>query len=200
MARAPKLDTQIRQEQILEAALAIISERGLKGLSLGGTARRIGVVPSAIYRHFASKEALLTALIDVIELRLGENVKAVCEQTEQAFERLQLLLERHVVLIRQNQGIPRVVFSAEVAGGSPTHRRRVHRVVTGYLERISQIIQEGQRRGHIRADLNPDVTALLFLGIIQPAAFLWNLSDGGFDVTRHTRQAWEIFQRAVAVS
>ena len=51
-----KLDTQIRREQIAEAAMSLVASQGLRRLSVAAVARRVGIVPSGIYRHFKSKE------------------------------------------------------------------------------------------------------------------------------------------------
>lgn len=50
------------RSELLGAAVDIIRERGLQGLSLRECARRAGVSHAAPYRHFASKDALLVAL------------------------------------------------------------------------------------------------------------------------------------------
>lgn len=47
---------------LLEAAVDVIRERGVSGLSLRECARRAGVSHAAPYRHFAGKEALLMAV------------------------------------------------------------------------------------------------------------------------------------------
>jgi len=47
---------------LLEAALALIVEKGVEGFSLRETAREVGVSPAAAYRHFEDKMALLRAL------------------------------------------------------------------------------------------------------------------------------------------
>jgi len=47
---------------LLETALRLVAERGPEGFSLREAAREVGVSPSAAYRHFADKEALLAAL------------------------------------------------------------------------------------------------------------------------------------------
>ena len=47
---------------ILEAAVSLIAERGLHGLSLRECARRAGVSHAAPYRHFQDKNALLLAI------------------------------------------------------------------------------------------------------------------------------------------
>lgn len=64
-----KLDTEVRPEQILEAALDVVSRKGMKGLNLGAVARRVGLLPSALYRHFERKDVIIDALLGLIECR-----------------------------------------------------------------------------------------------------------------------------------
>ncbi|MDO5503330.1 MAG: TetR/AcrR family transcriptional regulator [Actinomycetia bacterium] len=49
--------------RILTAARAQIAEHGGVGLSMRAVARESGLVSSAVYRYFATREALLTAMI-----------------------------------------------------------------------------------------------------------------------------------------
>ena len=49
--------------RILRAARKLFDEQGLEELSLRSVARRVGITPMAIYRHFDSKEALVDALV-----------------------------------------------------------------------------------------------------------------------------------------
>jgi AcrR family transcriptional regulator len=46
---------------LVDAALALIAERGVDALSVAEAARRTGVSPGAPYRHFPTRRALLTA-------------------------------------------------------------------------------------------------------------------------------------------
>ena len=80
MARE-KLSTEVRQEQILAAALEIVSAKGMKGLNTGAVARRVGIVPSALYRHFRDKEQMLDGLLALIEERLLANVQDARRET-----------------------------------------------------------------------------------------------------------------------
>jgi AcrR family transcriptional regulator len=59
----PKLEPnpQVR-EAILEAALAIVHEHGLDGLCVGQVLARAQLSTRAFYRHFDSKEKLVTAM------------------------------------------------------------------------------------------------------------------------------------------
>lgn len=194
---AMKLDTEIRQEQITQAALSLIASDGLKGLSVARIALRVGIVPSAIYRHFKSKDEVIDGVLDFIQDRLLGNVDAVCVETRDPLERLRLLLMRHVKLIRENQAIPRIIFSEDVYGGHPDRRAKVYRIIWDYLNQVGELIGQGQKEGRMRSDINTETAALMFLGIIQPAAILWHMSNGSFDITKHTEKAWEIFIKVI---
>ena len=190
---AQKLGTDIRKQQIVQAALSLISSHGLKGLSIAGIASRVGLVPSAIYRHFKNKEQVIDAILDIIRERLLANVKVVTEETGDVLERLRRLLMLHIQLLRENQGILRVVFSEEVMNGPQERKARVHNTVETYLSAVADMVRQGQEEGVIQRDLEADSVSVAFLGMIQPAAILWHLSSGDFDLTGHAEKAWKIF-------
>jgi AcrR family transcriptional regulator len=194
-----KLGTEIRKGQIAQAALALVASHGLKGLNMGSVAKRIGLVPSALYRHFKNKDEIIECIIDHIQKTLQENLKQVCAETPDSRERVKRLLFRHIRVIRENQAILRVVFSDEVFSGPIPRRRKVFQMIKGYLNEIEGIIRQGQERREIKGDLDPETMALQFLGIIQPAAILWHMSDGALDVTKHAEKAWKIFEHILRV-
>lgn len=194
---ALKLDSPVRQEQIAQAALAVVAQGGLKRLNLAQVARRVGVVPSALYRHFKNKDAIIDTVLSLVRTRLLENVDAVTALTPEPMEQLRLLLARHVGFIRENEALPRLVFAEQVYDGRPGRRRAMFRAISAYLDRVGAIVKRGQVEGRIRKDLDPATVALMFLGIIQPAAILWDMSAGEFDVTRHAERAWEVFETGI---
>jgi AcrR family transcriptional regulator len=51
------------QERIFKAARKLFDEKGIEGVSLRNVAKKIGITPMAIYRHFEDKEALIDALV-----------------------------------------------------------------------------------------------------------------------------------------
>jgi AcrR family transcriptional regulator len=62
--------------EILSSAHEELAQSGAAGLSLRAVARRLGMVPSALYRYFPSREALLTALIIEAYEAVGEAAAA----------------------------------------------------------------------------------------------------------------------------
>jgi AcrR family transcriptional regulator len=199
MVRAPKQDTAVRQEQIVQAALALIAEEGLKSLNVASLAERVGLVPSGLYRHFTGKDAIIDAVLDLIEHRLSANVEAACKEANEPLICLHRLLERHIRLVCENAAIPKVVFSDEVLSNHPTRTARLYRIIRGYLRKVADVIQNGQQTGSIRHDVDADTLSVMFLGLIQPAAILWHASAGNFDLRRHAERAWSLFAESIAV-
>ncbi len=56
-ANQPKLS----RDHILDAALALLAEAGLRAFTMRALARRLGVDPMAMYHYFSDKDALLGA-------------------------------------------------------------------------------------------------------------------------------------------
>lgn len=193
-----KQTTAVRREQIAQAALAVLAEHGPADLSMVRIAERLALAPSAMYRHFPGKDEIIDAVIDLIGARLEANVAAATQAAQDPLARLELLLQRHVALVRENSGIPRLLFSGEVFCGGGAKRARFFELVTGYLARVAEIIREGQRLANIRSDVDAPTLAVHFLGIVQPAVILGHLSGGSFDVARHAQKAWRLFLDAVA--
>ncbi len=190
-----RLSTDVRRKQIARAALELIASQGLSALTMEGLARRVGLVPSAIYRHFENKDRLLDALLDLIREGLLANVAKARAHTGDALERLRALLGLQVRFIRENRGLPRIVFSEQVYVGSPERRAQVYGIIQAYLREVERIIEEGQRRGRVCGDIPAATLAVVFLGLVQPAAVLWHMSEGEFDVDRHAERAWRAFER-----
>jgi AcrR family transcriptional regulator len=65
---------------LVDAALQLIAQKGVAGLSVAEAARLAGVSSAAPYRHFASRTALLSAAATVAGRRLSEQMAAAVEE------------------------------------------------------------------------------------------------------------------------
>jgi AcrR family transcriptional regulator len=104
---------------LLDAAVEVIAERGLPGLSLRECARRAGVSHAAPYRHFADKSALLSAIARQGFTRLTEVAKSAMEGVEDARERLDTYGVAYVRFAVEHPVHHRVMFSAELEPVEP---------------------------------------------------------------------------------
>jgi AcrR family transcriptional regulator len=195
--RAVKTDTETRREQIAEAAMGLIGEGGLAGLSMAAVAERVGIVPSAVYRHYPGKDAVLDQVLELLRTRMLGNVERVCGESSDALERLRLLLFLHVRMLVENRAFAHVIFAHMSSADRESRCSRLHATVCSYLSEIARLVELGQAEGRICRDASPHTVAVLFIGLVLPAAVLHRLSDGAFDPVAHAESAWPLFARAL---
>jgi len=64
--RGPGRPRTISKDAVVQAALAAVTEAGLRDLTISRVAARLGVAPMALYRHVPSKQALLEAVTEAV--------------------------------------------------------------------------------------------------------------------------------------
>lgn len=185
--------SEVRRPQIAAAVLDVVAEDGPGGLTVAAVAARVGLVPSALYRHFSSKDDLLMAALDLVHERLQAEVAAARGRDGDPLQSLRALLTAHVRLIGRHGGVPRLVFSEAVFGTSPMLRERVRRIVESYLDQVAALIAAAQAAGQLAEDRDPRTMAGLLLGLVQSTAVLSRLSEGAFDVGGHLDEGWRLF-------
>jgi AcrR family transcriptional regulator len=58
--------TPLSRARLLAAAVSLADEGGLEAFSMRGLAQELGVVPMALYKHVANKDALLDGMVDIV--------------------------------------------------------------------------------------------------------------------------------------
>lgn len=100
---------------LVEAAAAMIAERGVAGVTMRGLARRVGVSRTAPYRHFTDKASLLAAVAEDGFRRITTCIQAA--RTEHAHDAAQSFLDvcvAYVVFAVENPTHYRLMFGQEV--------------------------------------------------------------------------------------
>jgi AcrR family transcriptional regulator len=191
-----KLSTHIRKEQLIRGVLKVIARDGTKRLSVARVSREVGLVPSALYRHFHSKEQMLSAVLDYIVGRIQHNFRDVWEEPEPLL-RMERFLQKQLKLIKESPAIPTVVFTQGLFTEEPHRRKKILHVLNQFRENLTMMVKTGQKAGTIRRDISADTIVLLLIGIIQPAAMLYYLSNGHYDLERHGRRAWKFLKETI---
>jgi AcrR family transcriptional regulator len=79
-AAAATAQGEASREKILSTAIALFSERGYAGTSMTELCERAGVVKTAVYWHFESKEGLLEAALERVAAEWITEIRASVEQ------------------------------------------------------------------------------------------------------------------------
>ncbi|MEL3950774.1 MULTISPECIES: TetR/AcrR family transcriptional regulator [Streptomyces] len=106
---------------LLDAAEALVRERGVDGWSLREASARVGVSPSAAYHHFSSRDALVGALSLRVLGQLGERMGRAADLPAEAdpHRRLVAVGQAYVRAALEDPAVTRLAFGA---GASPAGR------------------------------------------------------------------------------
>lgn len=165
------------REAIVKAAIALLTEHGYAGCTVGAVAERAGVATGSVYRHFSNKARLLT---EVFRVAAGREMAAVAEAVRRPADPA----ERVVAVIETFAGrafkAPRLAYAllAEPVDPAVDAERLVFR--RGYHELVAATVAEGVAAGVLPAQ-NPEVTAAALVGAIAEA-LVGPLAAGRADV------------------
>ena len=178
---AKRLGGEVRREQIVEAALTLAAG-GLKEVTVQKVARLVGVVPSALYRHYPNKDAILMAVLDQLEHYLTD----ICDQAEaeagDPLESIKRVMLLHARLATERRGVPRVLFSEEVGADPDGKGARILSIQRALGGRLAAMVRRGQETGRIRSDLPAEDVAFTVFGLVISTAVLYYLSGWRADI------------------
>lgn len=169
---------QIRSADILQAALAELSEKGYDGARMEGIARRAGIGKSTIYEYFPSKLDITSAAVDMVIGQLETQIGVIFSADKPLIEIFTDYLHFGFALLREMgghvivmQGAPPVI---EIMRGAAS------RILGVVVREATAAIQRAQARGEVADDLSVDTVVSLLIVLPNPQMLALNL-DGGYE-------------------
>lgn len=116
---------------LIEAATALAREGGPDAVVLRAAARRVGVSPTAAYRHFTGQGDLLDAVKEYGQQRLADSMGDAGDAVpggggEVALERLRAMGRGYIHFARREPGLFRAAFCELPAGHVPASADTAH--------------------------------------------------------------------------
>jgi AcrR family transcriptional regulator len=177
-----------RKERILAAAADLVARNGYHAVSMAEIGAAAGITGSGIYRHFASKSALLVALFDrVIDRLLEEEQKIVGEERDLCAALRRLLAGQVEFVVADREVL--VVYHRDVNNLPEEDRRRLRRKQRLYVEEWVHLLNELRPE---LTDTDARVIVHAAIGAIQSTLF-HNSGLGGEQLRRLlTDAAWAV--------
>jgi AcrR family transcriptional regulator len=163
---------------VLGHALALASEVGLDGVTIGTLAERAGMSKSGLFAHFASKEALQVAVLDEASDRFVAHVVAPALRQKRGEPRVRALLENWHRWANADFMPGGCVFVASIADLDDRQgpvRDRLAASQRDWLDTLGTAIRIAIEEGHFRADLDPGQLAWELLAEAYGAHLLGRL-------------------------
>lgn len=140
-ARRPRADAERNRTHILEVAERYFAEHGVAG-SMDAIAKRAGLGPGTLYRHFPTRDALLAALLQARNEELEARREAILREETDATEALARWLDAVIEWVTAFDGLPeplRAALSEEVSPLALTCQ--------GFIATTQHFLAAAQRHG-----------------------------------------------------
>jgi len=159
---------QTRQTIIRKAAL-IFNQQGYEGAALSELMKATGLEKGGIYRHFDNKEQLAAEAFDyawklAIDTRF-EGTQEIPNTVDRLKQIVRNFWDRRAGLVPG--GCPLLNTAIDSDDGNPLLREKARQALSSWLDRLRSIVEEGQHKGEIRADVVSSGVAILMVGTLE---------------------------------
>lgn len=153
-----------KQVQIMEAAEILFAEKGFNGTSVRDIAEKAQVNLAMISYYFGSKDKLFEALFMYRGEATKVKIETIIEQKDlTALEKVNLLIDSYLEKILGQQCFHRVLAREQVLNNVITSRLILD-MKKRNQELIKKLIQEGQRKGEFRKNIDIPMMMTTMIG------------------------------------
>jgi len=157
--------TAERRQEIAEAVIRIIGEKGFPALTTSTLAAEVGLSTGALFRHFPSQDAILTHTTRHAVERIATTFP---DSVLPALDRLRTLAANRVAMLGPDRGLAWFVRSEQAMLALPDEAAAALRTLAGRSKRfLLKAIREGVAEGSIRDDVPAEHLMVIVTGTIH---------------------------------
>jgi TetR/AcrR family fatty acid metabolism transcriptional regulator len=173
-----------KYRRIQRAAIEVFASKGYFGARMADVAEAADVADGTLYLYFDGKEHLLMSIFDDVLGRFIDRLDGEISTLEDPVQKLSVMVRLHLETLGRDHAL------AHVLQIETRHSRRFMSLFTRgklgeYLNRVREIIEEGQKVGAFRRDISPGLATNLVFGAVDELVMSWLLADNPGDLLRH---------------
>lgn len=171
-----------RQNQIIEETIKLIHTKGIQGLTIKNISAGIGFTEAAIYRHFKSKDEILSTILDDFRMNLDSKSKSILESDSPALVKLRTMLNQLIEMFCTNPYIVSVIFSDEIFKNKKILSDKIIHLIKQNNECFRIIAAEGQKTKEIRTDIEAEELAIIIMGSFRMIVKNWQINKQSYSL------------------
>lgn len=187
-----------RQTQIIQASVALIADKGIQGLTMKNIAASIGISEPAIYRHFTSKNEILSGIIKLMRMNTQENTQ-VNKIELSPMQRLELSLRNRTAAFINNPALAAIIFSEEIFISDNQLSQEIRKIMNERQALFVELLTKGQAVGEVRDDIKVEQLAVMIIGAFRFTVTKCHLFDCGVDLEAEVDQLIDAIKKMILV-
>ena len=178
-----------RRSQILQVVIKLFSQNGFRGTTTKEIARAAGVSEAMVFRHYATKDDLYTAILDwkACEGKVTDSIALVGEAMKENDD-YKVFYTMMLNALRKHERDPqfmRLLFFSALEGHNLADMF-IEQNIAPFYELLSAYIARRQKEGAMRKDIKPRIVVRAFVGLMIHHALnnsLWDTRKVLLDIS-----------------
>jgi AcrR family transcriptional regulator len=153
-----------QKSRIIEAARTKFLSMGFSKVTMDELVGQLGISKKTMYQHFKSKDDLVTAVLETQLVYMSGNIKNIIDAPVDFIEKLNTLW----VFVGNTLSAISRQFQDDIRRFRPELWQRVEDVRRkNVFGNLRNLIEEGQRHGMLREDVNVEIVVAMFQDAVQ---------------------------------
>lgn len=157
---------EFRVQSIQEAAIRVISRKGMAAATMQDIAEEAGIAKGTIYLYFRDREELVEKTFETAIGELHKRLDAALDADGSFEQKLRAVITAQLGFFNENREFFRLYHSLRMPVGSATQQRRQKRTCQpqfrARVERLAGVLQQAMDAGEVRT-LDPKRLALFLI-------------------------------------
>lgn len=179
------MEIKPRQMEIIEAAGKILTASGVGGLTIKNLAKEMKFSESAIYRHFASKEEIIVAMLEYLAETMDHTLQTATKTGIDAESRFRSIFNKLIGFFTTNPYFVVAVFSDGLLEESRQVNELLLKLMNVKMKHLMPVIMEGQQHGMLTNAITTEELMHIIMGSFKLQMFKWRMANFQFDLKRN---------------
>ena len=174
MKTAVEKNQSDKYQKIIQAATRVFASKGFYNAKVSDVAKEAEVADGTIYLYFKNKDDILISIFEESMDRFIQSAYARLEGVQDPIVRLQYFIELHLTLVEENQDVAQVL-QIELRQSTKFMKEYAAQKFMDYLAIISDVIEEGQKQGLFKKEIQASIVKRAIFGAVDEMALEWVL-------------------------
>jgi TetR/AcrR family transcriptional regulator len=186
-----RLSAEARRAAVLDSARSVFSRSSYRGATTAEIAREAGISEPILYRHFGSKRDLYLACLDEAWQTFHE--EATQALADDPVGCLGVISDRYMAKGTKFRVVDLWIQALTEASDDPVIAKALRGQIREMHDFLADVIRDGQQRGIVNDDRDPEAEAWIFVGgglLATMDGRLGGLLGDDMQRVRHERRRW----------
>ncbi|NLG16662.1 MAG: TetR/AcrR family transcriptional regulator [Fibrobacter sp.] len=188
-----------RQNDIVDAAIDIIGENGIQGLTIKRLAQEVGVTEPALYRHFDSKREIVIAVLRHFKDLFQTVFEDAVSTGKTGINLIEEVYRHHFEMFSRRPSIAAVLLSTEFFREEKQVSQQILNILDSMESAIIKAVGSVSTE-EIRNDISSKDIALLVMGSMRLLVTRWWLSGLSFNIQKEGKALWLSLKKVISIS